>query len=86
MAQRTREIGIRKALGAPASGLVRLVVTQGMVPVFVGLLIGGAGAFALGRLMTSLLFGVSPTDMLTFVTVAATLIVVAVIACCAPLL
>src|SRR5215470_16868718 len=57
VAQRTREIGIRAALGAQAGELIKLVIGQGMVPVIGGILIGWVGSFATTRLMKSLLFG-----------------------------
>jgi putative ABC transport system permease protein len=64
--QRSREIGIRMALGARRRDVVNLVVTQGLKLVFAGVAIGLAGAFALTRVMSGLLFGVSPTDTMTF--------------------
>jgi putative ABC transport system permease protein len=82
--QRTHEIGIRMALGARAADVLKLVVINGMVLALVGVSIGLAGAFLLTRLMTRLLFGVTPTDALTFVVVSALLIVVALLACYIP--
>src|SRR5207244_650254 len=64
--QRTHEIGIRMALGAQAADVLRLIVKRGMAAVFFGVAIGLAGALALTRLMASFLFGVTPTDALTF--------------------
>jgi putative ABC transport system permease protein len=64
--QRSHEIGIRMALGARRRDVVNLVVTQGLKLVFAGVAIGLAGAFALTRVMSGLLFGVSPTDTMTF--------------------
>ena len=67
--QRTQEIGIRVALGAKPRDIGRLVVGQGFVPVVMGLVAGLAAAAALGRLIANLLFGISPTDPMTFVSV-----------------
>jgi len=78
--QRTREIGIRVALGATPGDLIAMVVRQGLGPVAAGVLIGIGGAIALTRLIESLLFGVSPTDPLTYAGVAAGLILVAIMA------
>ncbi len=82
--QRTREIGIRMALGAEWREIVKLVMRNGMSFVIVGLAIGLAGAFALTRLMNTLLFEVTPTDPLTFGAVTLCLIVTALIACYIP--
>jgi predicted permease len=82
--QRTREIGIRMALGAPVRGVLRLIVGQGMMLAGIGVAIGLAGALAATRLMASLLFGISPTDPLTFITIALVLTGVALGACFVP--
>jgi putative ABC transport system permease protein len=82
--QRTHEIGIRMALGAQASDVLKLLIGGGMALAFIGVAAGLAGAFALTRVMAGLLFGVSATDMLTFVSVSAGLIVVALLACYIP--
>jgi len=82
--QRTQEIGIRMALGARASDVLRLVMKNGFVLTLTGLLIGVAGAFALTRLLTTLLFGVTPTDKPTFAAVSIVLILVALLACYLP--
>lgn len=84
VAQRTHEIGVRMALGAQGFDVLRLVVRQGMLLVLIGLVIGLGGAFALTRVMSSLLFGVTAKDPLTFVAVAALLFVVALLACYIP--
>jgi putative ABC transport system permease protein len=84
VAQRTREIGIRLALGAKAEDMFRLILTQGLRLVLIGLTIGLAGALALTRLMKSHLYGVSATDPPTFVAVAVLLTVVALLACYIP--
>ena len=82
--QRTREIGIRMALGAQWRDVLKLVLRNGMLLAAIGLAVGLAGAFALTRLMRSLLFEVSPTDPLTFCAVALCLICAALLACYIP--
>ncbi|MDP2997959.1 MAG: ABC transporter permease [Bryobacterales bacterium] len=77
---RTREIGVRVALGADPRSVARLVVRQGLALTLIGVGVGLAGAFALTRLMASLVFGVSATDPYTFAAVALLLIAVAVAA------
>jgi predicted permease len=84
VAQRTQEIGIRVALGARAVDVLRMIVGQSMRFVISGVVIGLAAAFALTRLMTSLLFGVTPTDALTFIAVTLTLLVISLIASYVP--
>jgi putative ABC transport system permease protein len=86
VAQRTHEIGIRMALGAQRSDVLKLAVGQGLRLVSVGILIGLAAAFILTRVMASLLFGVSPTDSTTFITIALVLISVAALASYIPAL
>jgi putative ABC transport system permease protein len=82
--QNTRELGIRLALGAQATDIFKLVVGKGLILILFGVLIGAAGAFGLTRLMTSLLYGVTATDPLTFISVSLTLVVVALLACYIP--
>jgi putative ABC transport system permease protein len=84
VAQRTREIGIRIALGAQRRDVFRIVVGQGLVLALVGIALGAVGAFALTRLISGLLFGVSPTDGPTFVMVSLIVTVVAFLACYLP--
>jgi predicted permease len=82
--QRTHEIGIRMSLGAQPRQVLRLVMGQGLKLALCGIVIGAAAAFALTRLMLSLLFGVSPADPLTFTGVAILLVAVALAACYVP--
>ena len=84
VAQRTREIGVRVALGAQHRDVLGLVLWQGMRTTVLGLGIGLVGAFALTRLMTNLLFGVSATDPVTFAGIALLLSLVALAACLLP--
>lgn len=84
VSQRTQEIGIRMALGARGADVLRLVLVQFMRLTVVGVALGLVGAFALTRLMTSLLFGVTPTDITTFVLVSIGLSLVALVACLIP--
>jgi putative ABC transport system permease protein len=82
--QRTREIGVRMAMGAQTGDVLRLVIGEGMKLALIGALLGLGGALALTRLLKTLLFGVSATDPLTFIVIAALLIVVAMLACWIP--
>ena len=84
VAQRTREIGIRLALGAQARDVFKLIIGQGMILVTVGVAIGVAASLALTRFIASLLFGVTPTHATTFVAVSAGLALVALLACYVP--
>lgn len=82
--QRTHEIGIRMALGAKRGDVLRMVVGQGLKLAIVGVIIGVAGALALTQFLSSLLYGVTPTDPLTFIAVSLILIAVALAACYVP--
>jgi ABC-type antimicrobial peptide transport system permease subunit len=84
VSQRKREIGIRLALGAQSGDVVSMVLRQGAKLALLGVCIGVVAALALARLMTSLLFGVTAHDPLTFAAVAALLILVALFACYIP--
>jgi putative ABC transport system permease protein len=84
VSQRTREIGIRMALGARRSDVMMMVIGQGMKLAGAGILIGLGGALALTRYMETLVFGVSATDPLTYVTIVSLLTVVALLACWIP--
>jgi predicted permease len=84
VSQRTHEIGIRMALGATPGDVNGMILRQGMKLVLVGMALGIAGSATLTRAMSGLLFGVEPGDPLTFVSVSALLILVAVVACLIP--
>lgn len=84
VSQRTHEIGIRMALGAQKSDVLRMIVGQGVKLGLVGVAIGIAGAYALTRFLSSLLYGVKPTDPATFIAVSLILITVALLACYIP--
>jgi putative ABC transport system permease protein len=82
--QRTNEIGIRMALGAQKSDILKLILKQGMVMVLIGVGIGLAVAVALTRIISSLLYGVGAIDLITYAFVASLLIVVALLAILLP--
>jgi putative ABC transport system permease protein len=82
--QRTQEIGVRMALGASATDVLKMVLRNGMSLALIGVGVGLAGAFALTRLMSRLLFAVTPTDVTTFSLVSVALIAVALLACYLP--
>jgi putative ABC transport system permease protein len=84
VSQRVQEIGIRMALGADRNAILRLVVGQGFKLTMIGLAVGLAGAFALTRVLSSLLYGVTTTDPATFVGVSLLLVGVALLACYIP--
>lgn len=82
--QRTQELGIRIALGAAPDSVVRMVVQQGLALAVVGTVVGIAGAVSLTRLLATLLYATSPTDVLTFIAVSALFLAVAAVACFIP--
>jgi putative ABC transport system permease protein len=82
--QRAHEIGIRMALGAQSGDVLKLMISEGMTLALAGALLGLGGALALTRLMKTLLFGVSPTDPLTFAAITLLLTVVSLLACWIP--
>jgi putative ABC transport system permease protein len=84
VAQRTQEIGIRMALGAQTTDVLKMVVRQGMILTGIGLVAGVAGAFYLTKLISTMLYNVSPTDRMTFLYAAAILLGVALIASFVP--
>ena len=84
VAQRTREIGIRIAIGAAHVNVLRMILRQGMVLVALGLSFGLVGAFAMTRLMSKLLFGVTATDPWTFAAVSVVLVACALAALLVP--
>jgi ABC-type antimicrobial peptide transport system permease subunit len=84
VAQRTQEVGIRRALGAQQADILQLVVNQGLALALAGVGIGVGAAFALTRLMNNLLFRVSATDPATFVTIALLFMFVALLASVVP--
>jgi len=84
VSQRTREFGVRTALGASPGNILRLVLGQGIVTALIGVAIGMVGALILTRTLQSLLFGLSTTDPLTFALVTLVLIVVALLASYVP--
>ncbi|HKB12567.1 MAG TPA: FtsX-like permease family protein, partial [Vicinamibacterales bacterium] len=84
VSQRTTEIGIRMALGATSGDVNRLVVMQGLRPALVGVVLGLGGAVIAGRLLRSLLFGITPLDPFTFAAVPPALLAIAALACYVP--
>jgi ABC-type antimicrobial peptide transport system permease subunit len=84
VAMRTKEIGLRLAIGAQGSDVFRMIVGEGLTLSLTGIAIGLAGAWWLGRAGSSLLFGVTATDRLTFITVSLLLSAVSIAACYFP--
>ena len=84
VAQRTNEIGVRMALGASTTDVLKLVLKHGMALALIGVAAGLAGAFVVTRLMVAVLFDVKPTDVVTFATVSVGLMLVALLACYVP--
>jgi predicted permease len=84
VAQRTREIGIRVALGAQARDVFKLIIGQGMLLVSAGVVLGLVASFALSKFIASLLFGITPTNLTTFMVVSAGLGLIALFACYLP--
>jgi ABC-type antimicrobial peptide transport system permease subunit len=82
--QRRRELGVRIALGAQSPSIVWLVVRQGLALVVIGIAIGVLGSVALGRFVSGLLFGVTPTDPMTFGAVLGVIAAVAFVSCALP--
>jgi ABC-type antimicrobial peptide transport system permease subunit len=82
--QRKREIGLRMALGAARANVLRLILKQGMSLVMTGVLIGFAAALLVGRLVSRMLYGVSPDDLISVAGAAVVLLVVALLACYLP--
>jgi len=86
VSRRTSEIGIRVAMGARPGQVIAQIVGQGMRPAVLGIVLGAAGAFALSRLMSSLLYGIAPSDLLTYAIVAVLLAAAALLSCFLPAL
>jgi putative ABC transport system permease protein len=84
VSRRTGEIGVRMALGASPMTIVRLVLGEGLSTAVVGIALGVLASFAMTRLMASMLFGLNPTDPLTFAAAALLLMVAALAACYVP--
>jgi putative ABC transport system permease protein len=82
--QRTRELGIRMALGAERTNIFKLVLGQGMTLMAIGIAIGLIGALAAGRALMSLLYNVGAIDAAAVITAVSSLVAVALIACCVP--
>ena len=83
--ERTHEIGLRRALGAPTSQLVRMILAQGLTPALAGIVVGLITALAARNVMRTQLFGISPTDTGTYLAVAVGVMIAALVACLVPL-
>ena len=84
VARRTREIGIRVALGAQRRDVMRLIVSQGLLIVVVGIVLGLVASYGLSKVIATLLFGVSPTNAWTLIVVTVGLFVISFVACYLP--
>ena len=84
VSQRTREIGVRMALGATPAGMLRLILSESLQLIFVGVVIGIAAALGLTRMLASLLYGITSTDPLIFLSVTVLLVAIALAACLIP--
>jgi len=84
VAMRTHEMGVRMALGACRGDILRLVLGEGLILVFVGIVIGVAGALALARLIEGYLYDVKPVDPFTFITISTAFVLVGLMACWMP--
>jgi ABC-type antimicrobial peptide transport system permease subunit len=84
VARQTREIGVRIAVGARPMDVLKHVIGQGMLCAVIGIIVGGFGALALGRIVSTLLFGIGPADPLTFMSVTSLFVVVTLVACWFP--
>ena len=84
VSQRTREIGVRMALGARTASIVGMVLRQGLALALAGTVVGMAGAAALTHLLSAFLYGTSPTDLVTFIAVPLLFLIVSAVACFIP--
>jgi putative ABC transport system permease protein len=84
VARRSTEIGVRVALGASARSVLRLIVTQGMRPVVTGIVVGLVAALGVSRLLVSLLYGITATDVTTYAAVIALIVLIGLVACLVP--
>ena len=84
VAQQTHEIGVRMALGADSKDVLKLILGKGLMMTIIGVSIGIGGALGLSRFLSGLLYGVKPTDPLTYIAVSLILIAVALLACYIP--
>jgi putative ABC transport system permease protein len=84
VSQRSHEIGVRMALGADASGIAKLILTRGVGLIVLGVVIGAVGAVSLTRFIRQMLFGIQPTDPVTFAGVCLFVVAIALVACIVP--